>query len=173
MRAPPRRGSTSSLPKADRRPDWSAELAYAERGPDFSDMVSLEVRVGLPLFARHRQDPVVAAKGAELRRIEADRESEVRMHTAELHQALTEWELLGRQIEQYERQLLPLARERSRAALAAYRAGQADLRLALDAFQQEVESLIEHASLTNERGRVWAYLLYLAPQPHQPQVSTP
>jgi hypothetical protein len=95
------------------------------------------------------------------------------MHTAELHQALIEWELLGRQIEQYERQLLPLARERSRAALAAYRAGQADLQLALDAFQQEVESLIERASLTDERGRVWAYLLYLAPRPHQPQVSTP
>ena len=79
----------------------------------------------------------------------------------------------GRQIGQYERELLPLARERSRAALAAYRAGQGDLRLALDAFQQEIESLIEHASLTNERGRVWAYLRYLAPQPHQPQVSTP
>jgi len=161
------------LAKADRRPDWSAELVYAERGPDFSDMVSLEVRVGLPLFARHRQNPVVAAKGAELRRIEADRESEVRMHTAELRQALTEWELLGGQIEQYERQLLPLARERSRAALAVYRGGQADLRLALDAFQQEIESLIEHASLTNERGRVWAYLRYLGPQPPQPQVSTP
>jgi outer membrane protein TolC len=161
------------LAKADRRPDWSAELAYAERGSDFSDMVSLEVRVGLPLFARHRQNPVVAAKGAELRRIEADRESEVSVHTAELRQALTEWELLGRQLEQYERQLLPLARERSRAALAAYRAGHAELRLALDAFQEEIESLIEHASLTNERGRVWAYLRYLAPGPYQPEVSTP
>jgi outer membrane protein, heavy metal efflux system len=161
------------LAKADRRPDWSAELAYSERGPDFSDMVSFEVRIGLPLFAGHRQNPVVAAKGAELRRIEAERESEVRMHTAELRQVLTEWELLGQQIEQYERQLLPLTRARSRAALAAYRAGQADLRLALDAFQQEVESLIEHASLTNERGRVWAYLRYLAPPPHPPQVPTP
>ncbi len=156
------------LAKADRRPDWSAELAYSERGSDFSDMVSLEVRVGLPLFARHRQDPVVAAKGAELRRIEADRESEVRMHTAELRQVLTEWELLGQQIGQYEHELLPLARERSRAALAAYRSGRGDLRSALDAFQQEIESLIEHATLVNDRGSAWAFLRYLAPRQIQP-----
>jgi outer membrane protein, heavy metal efflux system len=156
------------LAKAERRPDWSAELAYAERGPDFSDMVSLEFRIGLPLFAGNRQNPVVAAKGAELRRIEADRETEVRMHTAELRQVLTEWELLGLQIRQYEREILPLTRERSRAALASYRAGRADLRVALEAFQQEIESLIEHALLTNDRGRAWAYLRYIAPRQLQP-----
>ena len=156
------------LAKAERRPDWSAELAYAERGPEFSDMVSLEFRIGLPLFARNRQDPVVAAKGAELRRIEADRETEVRMHTAELRQVLTEWELLGLEIRQYEQEILPLARERSRAALASYRAGRADLRVALEAFQQEIESLIEHASLTNDRGRAWAYLRYVTPRHLQP-----
>ena len=90
------------------------------------------------------------------------------MHTAELQQVLTEWELLGQQIGQYERELLPLARERSRAALAAYRAGRGDLRLALEAFQQEIESLIEHATLVNDRGRAWAFLRYLAPRQNQP-----
>jgi outer membrane protein TolC len=149
------------LAKSQRRPDWSAELAFAKRGPDFSDMVSLEFRVGLPLFTKTRQDPQVSAKHAELRRIEADREAELRMHTAEVHQMLTEWEQLGAQVEQYERDLLPLARERSRAALASYRAGRSDLRAALDAYQQEVEFVIEHAELVNERGRAWAFLRYL------------
>lgn len=149
------------LAKAQRRPDWSAELAFAKRGPDFSDMVSLEFRVGLPLFTKNRQDPQISAKHAELRRIEADREAELRMHTAEIHQMLTEWEQLGAQVEQYERDLLPLARERSRAALASYRAGRGDLRVALDAYQQEVEFVIEHAELVNERGRAWAFLRYL------------
>ena len=149
------------LAKAQRRPDWSAELAFAKRGPDFSDMVSLEFRIGLPLFTKYRQDPQVIAKHAELRRIEAEREAELRMHTAEIQQMLTEWEQLGEQVEQYERELLPLARERSRAALASYRAGRSDLRLALDAYQQETEFVIERAELVNERGRAWAFLRYL------------
>lgn len=152
------------LAKAERRPDWSAELAFAKRGPEFSDMVSLQFRIGLPLFTKYRQDPMISAKHAQLRRIEAEREAEVRMHTAELREMLNEWELLGQQLKQYEQELLPLSRERSRAALASYRAGRGELRLALDAYQQEIEFVIEHAELQNERGRAWAFLRYVGPQ---------
>jgi outer membrane protein, heavy metal efflux system len=149
------------LAQAQRRPDWSAELAFAKRGPEFSDMVSLEFRVGLPLFTKYRQDPQVSARHAELRELEAEREAELRMHTAEIHQILTEWESLGERVSQYEQELLPLAHERSRAALASYRAGRGELRLALEAYQQESEFIIEHAELLNDRGRTWAYLRYL------------
>jgi len=147
--------------KAQRRPDWSAELAFAKRGPDFSDMVSLEFRIGLPLFAKNRQNPQISAKQAELRRLEADRDAELRMHTAEINQMITQWQQLGEQLGQYERELLPLARARSRAALASYRSGRGDLRLALDAYRQEIEFVVEHAALVNERGQAWAYLRYL------------
>ncbi|HKQ14878.1 MAG TPA: TolC family protein [Steroidobacteraceae bacterium] len=149
------------LAKAQRRVDWSAELAFAKRGPDFSDMVSLEFRIGLPLFASNRQNPQISAKQAELRRMEADREAELRMHTAEINQMIAQWQQLGEQLAQYEHELLPLARERSRAALASYRSGRGDLRLALDAYRQEIEFVVEHAGLINERGRAWAYLRYL------------
>jgi outer membrane protein TolC len=149
------------LAKAARRPDWSAELAFAKRGSAFSDMVSLEVRIGLPLFTKHRQDPQVSAKHAELRQLEAERDAELRMHTAEIHQMLTQWQQLGERLGQYEQELLPLAHERSRAALAAYRAGRGDLRFVLDAYEQEIEFIIEHAALLNERGQAWAYLRYL------------
>jgi cobalt-zinc-cadmium efflux system outer membrane protein len=152
------------LAKAQRRPDWSAELVFAKRGPEFSDMVSLQFRVGLPLFTKYRQNPVISAKHAELRRLEAERETELRMHTAEVQQMLTEWEQLGEQLAQYERELLPLSRERSRAALESYRAGRGDLRMALDAYTQEIEFVVEHAQLMNERGRAWALLRYLGPE---------
>ncbi len=152
------------LAKADRRPDWSAELAFAKRGPEFSDMVSLGFRIGLPLFAKYRQNPAISARHAELRRIEAERQAELRMHTAEVQGMLAEWEQLGEQVAQYEQDLLPLARERSRAALASYRAGRADLRSALDAYEQEIEFVLERAELMNERGRAWAYLRYLGPE---------
>lgn len=152
------------LAKAERRPDWSAELAFAKRGPDFSDMVSLQFRIGLPLFTKYRQDPMISAKHGQLRQLEAEREAEVRMHTAELREMLDQWELLGQQLKQYEQELLPLSRERSRAALASYRTGRGELRLALDAYQQEIEFVIEHAQLQNERGRAWAYLRYVGSQ---------
>lgn len=152
------------LAKAQRHPDWSAELAFAKRGPEFSDMISLQFRIGLPLFTKYRQNPMISARHAELRRLEAEREAELRMHTAELQQMLTDWEQLGEQLQQYEKELLPLSRERSRAALASYRAGRGDLRLALDAYEQEIDFVVEHAELQNERGRAWAFLRYLGPQ---------
>ncbi|MGH8237649.1 MAG: TolC family protein, partial [Steroidobacteraceae bacterium] len=90
------------LARAQRRPDWSAELAFAKRGPEFSDMLSLQFRIGLPLSTRNRQDPLVNARHAQLRRIEAEREDELRMHTVELRKMLAEWESLGEQLKQYE-----------------------------------------------------------------------
>jgi len=159
------------LAKAERRPDWSAEFAFAKRGPDYSDMVSLEFRIGLPVNARNRQDPVVASKSAELRQIEADREAEVRMHLTELHERLTDWEVLGEQVELYNGELLPLSRERSRAALAAYRAGRGDLGPALAAIEQEAEARIEYASLLDQRGRAWAFLRFLVPLPTDQEVQ--
>jgi outer membrane protein, heavy metal efflux system len=152
------------LARADRRPDWSTEFSFAKRGPDFSDMVSLQFTIGLPLFAKHRQDPVIAARSAELRQLQAQRETEIRMHVAETQQMVIEWEQLGQQLEQYQKELVPLSRERSRAALAAYRAGNADLRVSLDAFEDEINLLIECSALQNERGRAWAFLRYLQPQ---------
>jgi cobalt-zinc-cadmium efflux system outer membrane protein len=152
------------LAKAQRRPDWSAQLAFAKRGPDFSDMVSLEFRVGLPLFTKNRQNPAISAKHAQLRKLEAERAAELRMHTAEVQQMIVDWQQLGEQLHQYERELLPLSRERSRAALASYRSGRGDLRLALDAYTQEIDFVVEHAQLMNERGRAWAFLRYLGPE---------
>jgi outer membrane protein TolC len=157
-----------AIARAERHPDWSTELSFAKRGTAFSDMVSLEFTVGLPLFAKTRQNPVISARGADLRRVEAERDTEIRMHTAELQQTVIEWQQLGEQLEQYQSELLPLARERSRVSLAAYRAGQSDLRLSLEAFQDEVDLLVNRAALQNQRGRAWAYLRYLQAEHQDP-----
>lgn len=156
--------SDVALARADRRPDWSVALAYADRGPDFSNMASLLFTVELPLFVKHRQNPVIAARNAELRRLEADRETSLRAHTAELHKMLVEWEQAGVRLERYDRELLPLARERTAAALAAYRAGSGQFQPALDAFEELIEAAVERAALSEARGRAWAFLRYLEPQ---------
>jgi cobalt-zinc-cadmium efflux system outer membrane protein len=151
----------AELARSERRPDWSAELVYGKRGPAFDDMASLRFTVDLPLFARYRQDPVVAARKADLRRLEAERDSSLRAYTAELRQVLIEWEQAGAQLDQFDRELLPLARARSRAALAAYGSSGTDLQFAVDALEDETELLVERAELANARGSAWAYLRYL------------
>ena len=90
------------LARAEKRPDWSAELSYQARGSDFSDMVSLEFRVGLPLFATHRQNPVIAEKLAAVRAQEAERDAEIRMHTAEVRAVLAEWRVSRERLKRYD-----------------------------------------------------------------------
>lgn len=153
--------SEIDLAKAGKRPDWRAELAYAKRGDAFSDMVSLEFRIGLPLFGSHRQDPLISAKRAELRRLEAEREAQVRMHYAETASALAVWDAAHRRIQLYESERLPLARQRSQAALSGFRAGRIDLAAVMASHIAEVEVQRSYSELVKELGQAWVFLRYL------------
>jgi outer membrane protein TolC len=149
------------LARADKRPDWSAELSYQKRGSEFSDMMSLEFRIGLPLFTGHRQDPVIAEKLAALRAQEAERDGEIRMHTAEIHASLAEWRRGRERLQGYTTQLLPLARERSRAAVSSYGAGRADLRSVIDALSEEIDTRLDYVQLEGSVARAWTFLHFL------------
>lgn len=149
------------LARAEKRPDWSAELAFAKRGPDFSNMVSLEFRVGLPLFAKHRQNPVIAAQYERLRGVEAQRDDELREHVAMLQTVIAAWETAQLRAARFERELIPLARERGQLALVAYRAGRSPLKPVLDAFEAEVDVTRTYATVLGDLGRSWAYLNFL------------
>ena len=149
------------LAEAARRPGWSTEFMYGKRGPGFEDMASLKFNIDLPIFRRNRQSPVIAARGADVRRAQAEREAQLQMHQAELEQMLATWDTTGEQLKFIEAERLPLARARSSAALAAYRASQGDLGAALDAFGDETNLLLERANLQVERAVAWSYLRYL------------
>ena len=146
------------LARAERRPDWSTQLSYAKRGPDFSDMVSLEFHVGLPLFAKHRQDPLIAEKLATVRAQEAMRDSEVRMHAAEVRATFAEWRRGRERLQHYTSDLLPLAHDRSRAAVASYGTGRGELRSAIDALNEEIEVQLKYVQLQGSVARAWVFL---------------
>jgi outer membrane protein, heavy metal efflux system len=146
------------LARAEKRPDWSAELTYAKRGPDFSDMVSLEFRVDLPLFPKNRQNPLIAGKLATLRAQEAELDSEVRMHTAEVRTAAAQWRLGRERLQHYSLDILPFAHDRSRAALAAYASGRGDLRGTIDALTEEIDAQLEEVELRGSVARSWVFL---------------
>jgi outer membrane protein TolC len=149
------------LARAARRPGWGVELTYGKRGPGFVDMGMLEFTVDLPLFPGNRQSPVIAARSADLRRARAERDAEIAMHSAELNQMVISWQQLGEQLQFLEMEQLPLARERSRAALGAFRSGSTEARTIVAAFASETDLLLTRATLTVERGMAWSYLRYL------------
>jgi outer membrane protein TolC len=149
------------LARAQTRPDWSAEFDYEQRGPDFSNMVSLEFHIALPLFPRDRQNPVIAEKLALVRAKEAERDAEVRMHTAEIRSELAQWRQGRERLKNYTTELLPLARDRSRAAIASYGAGRSDLRVAIDALTQEINTQLEYVQLEGSVASAWAALHFL------------
>ena len=153
--------SEIAVASAAKRPDWNAELDYAMRGPGYPDMVSLQFQVALPLFPATRQSPAIQAKYAAVRQIEADRETALRMHTAEITTMLGEWQSASRRIDLYERERLPLARQRSELALAALRAGRTDLRQTLMVLASQVEAENSYVALLRMQGTSWAYLRYL------------
>ena len=81
-----RRSSSSRKPRVV--PAGAPNSATQSAGPTTRTWPRCSSRVDLPLFARHRQNPVVAARGADLRRAQAEREAELRMHQAEFEQML-------------------------------------------------------------------------------------
>jgi outer membrane protein TolC len=157
-----------ALARAEKKPDWSLEVAYAQRGPEFSNMLSVEVRVDLPLFASHRQDPGIAAKQAELEKIQAEREDIERMHREATAKTLAAWQSADKRIRRYEDALLPLAEQRAKAALAAYGGGQGDIQSMLSARTAEIEFRIAYVDQLRERARSWAELRFLLPDEKAP-----
>lgn len=149
--------------RAERHPDWSVSAAYGQRDGGRSDMIMLEVGVGLPLFARHRQDRGISAREAEYDATAHEREDLRRQLAARIRADLIRWEGLKRQVALQANSLLPLARDRSAVALAGYRAG-GDLQPWLDARRDEMQAHLSHAQQLGELGRAWAALAYLLPE---------
>jgi outer membrane protein TolC len=153
--------------RAEKHPDWSVAASYGQRAGDRSDMLMVEVGIGLPLFARNRQDRGVAAREADYQAALATREDLRRQEIATIRADIARWNGLKRQVALHETALLPLARDRSQTALAAYRAG-GNVQAWLDAQRDELEAHRSHAEHLGELGRAWAALAYLLPSEAQP-----
>ena len=147
--------------QAARHPDWSLEVAYGQRGPAFSNMLSIGVRIDLPIFQSRRQEPAIAAKIALLEQVRAQVEDARRAHVAEIEVMLTDWEAAKTRVQRYATDLLPLAHERAEVALAAYRGGKGDLTPVLDARKGEIEIRMKHLDAQSDMARAWANLNFL------------
>jgi outer membrane protein TolC len=153
----------AEVASADKRPDWSIEVMLSQRGPAYSNMVSLNVSVPLQWDQKNRQDRELAARLAMVERARAQREEETRMHVAEALAMLQEWRSNRERLQRYDASLLPLAGERTKAALAAYRGGTGPLSSVIDARRAEIDTSMERLRLEMDTARLWSQLNYLAP----------
>ena len=153
----------AKLAQANKKADWSVELMYNQRGPMYSNMVSFGVSVPLQWNQKNRQDRELAAKLAMAEQARAQREESLRAHIAEVRVMLDEWENGRERRARYQRELIPLARQRTQAALAAYRGAKAGLNDVLTARRNEIDVRMQALQLDAETARVWAQLNFLFP----------
>jgi outer membrane protein TolC len=155
--------SEAAVARAGRSSDWSVELQYSQRGPAYSNMVSINLSVPLQWDQKNRQDRELAARLARVDEARARREELQRAHEGDVRAMLQEWRSHEERLGRYDASLLPLATQRSEAALASYRAGSGPLTAVLDARRGELDVRIERLRIEMDRARIWAQLNYLLP----------
>lgn len=156
--------SEADLAKAATKPDWGLELAYQQRGPAYSNMLSVQVSIDLPLFADKRQNRDAAARLAQVEQARALREDALRLHLAEAAAAQADWDAATARMKRFDDALLPLARERVTLALASYRGGIGTLAQVLEARRMELDLQLQKLQLAAEQGRARAQLIYFMPE---------
>lgn len=122
------------LARAGRRPDWSIEASYQRRDPAFGDMVSVGASVRLPLFQGQRQEPLIAARSADARRVAAEREAARRRLEADLQRDLAQHATDHDQWTRTRDVVLPAVVQQSDLETAAYAAGRIGLTEIVQAF---------------------------------------
>lgn len=155
--------SEAKLARANRNADWSVEVAYSQRGSAYSNMLSFGVSIPLQWDQAKRQDRELAAKLALADEAKDRREEALRAHAGEVRAQIQEWESLRERRARYERVIVPLAKDRTRAALSAYRGAKAGLAEVLAARRNEIDVQMQALQLESENARLWAQLSFLSP----------
>ena len=132
-----------ALARADKRPDWSWDLTYQRRDPMYGDMVSIGATIGLPLFGRTRQDPVIAARASTAARVGYERQAARRALAASLDADLADHAMHHDRLTRAQTTLEPLAARRAKLETASYAAGTASLSDVLGALLALAEARID------------------------------
>lgn len=154
----------AKLAQASKKSDWSVELMYSQRGSAYDNMISVGVSIPLQWDQKNRQDRELSSKLAMVEQAKAEREETLRMHVAETRAMIFEWENGRERHARYERELIPLANQRTAAAIAAYRGGKSSLMEVLAARRNEIDVRIQALQLEADTARLWAQLNFLFPQ---------
>lgn len=157
------------LAQANKQADWSVEASYAQRGPTYSNMISIGVSIPLQWDQKNRQNRELAGKLALVDEARARYEDMLRNHEAEVRGWLNDWQTGKDRVARYRNELIPTARQRAEAALTSYRTGKSDLAGALAARRDELDTHMQTLTLEMETARSWAQLNFLLPEHSMPE----
>jgi len=161
----------ANLAAAATKADWSLEVALQQRGASYSNMVSVGISVPLQWDRPNRQHREVAMKLALAEAAKAEREEAEREHLAQIRAMADEWDTNRARLVRLDKDLLPQARQRTEATLAAYRGGKATLMELLTARRGETDAALRVLQLQAETARLWAQLNYLIPSVQSAEVA--
>jgi outer membrane protein TolC len=157
----------TTVASRERNPDWSFEAGYAQRGSQYSNMVSFGVSIPLPVNRAQRQDRDIAEKSALGTKARMQYEDTLRELQAEiLDQSLTLASLKER-VAQLKAQLLPTASQQVELATAAYRAGTGSLAAIFNAKRMALDAQMQVLDVEKEAATTWAKLEFHI-IPHDP-----
>lgn len=154
----------AEIARRNRRADWTVEVTYSQRGPSYSNMVSLNLSVPLQWDRASRQDRELATRLAQVEQARAQAQDTQRAYQAEVDATLQAWDANRQRLARYEQSLLPLARDRMQAALSAFRGGSGALSQVLEARRMLLDTHIERERVALEAARAWAQLNFLNPE---------
>jgi outer membrane protein TolC len=156
--------SEVKLAQLNKRDDWSAEFMFSRRDPDFGNMVSLGVSIPLQLGRVNKQDRELSAKLAMVEGVRSQRTELQRQYLAQVKTWIDSWRSNLERMESYDTAIMPLAQERSQAALSAYRGGSMPLAAVLDARRAEIQTQLDRLRIEMETAALWAQLEFLLPR---------
>lgn len=155
--------SEARLAKANKKADWSVELAYSQTGPAYANMVSIGLSIPLQWNQKNLQDRELSAKLALVGRTQAERQERLRALTAETRSRIIEWSSGRERYQRYQRELIPLAMDRMAALRSAYRGDKASLADVLAAHRNVIDVRIQALQLAADIDRLWAQLNFIFP----------
>ena len=120
------------LAQKEHLPDFDVSLSYGQRD-GFSDMVSAQLSVPIPIHRGRKQDRLVAEARSELAALQAEHHEQVNALRAEVARLHADLERDRAQLALYVKAILPQGRAALASATAGYRVGRADFLSLLDA----------------------------------------
>lgn len=155
--------SDAKLAEVNKKPDWTVEVAFQQRGSAYSNMVSVGISLPFQWDQKNRQDRELSSKLAMVEQAKAERDEALRARIAETTAMIEEWQSDRERSARYERELIPLAKERTQATLGAYRGGKSSLTDLLAARRNEIDVRLQTLQLQADTARLWAQLNFLFP----------
>lgn len=150
----------TAVATSERKPDWTWEIAYQQRGGAYSNMVSIGVSIPLPINRRDRQDRDVAEKAELASKARLGYEDTERQVEADIRNDSAVLSSGRERIAELRAALLPAAAQRVQLADAAYRAGTGSLADSFAARRAQLDAELQVLDLQREVSRTWARLEY-------------